>query len=118
MYDLTSSQRYAYKRYRNLQTEPPSRLDPIDDEYPIPETELRLLEEDRSRSVVEMSKDGWNREVERIVNKVYTTDWRDVRERIERGASRTWDRFYPPVEEKADPAVAKAIRTVTATPQR
>ena len=113
VYDLTSSDRYAYKRYRNLQTLPPSRLDPVEDEYSIPDTELRLLEEDRRKSILDMSKEGWNREVEGFVRKVYTTDWRAFRERMERGVAVTWNRLYPPFEEKADPFVAQAIRTVT-----
>lgn len=55
--------------------------------------ELRLLQEERRKSVLEMSKDGWNREVEGFVRRVYTTDWRNVRERIERGAIVTWDKM-------------------------
>lgn len=93
MYDQTSSHRYAYKRYSNLPTDPPSRLDPLDNEYRVADMELRLLQEERRRSVLEMSKDGWNREVEGFVRGLYTTDWRNVRERMERGAIVTWDKM-------------------------
>lgn len=89
-YDYTSSQRYAYKRYRSLETTPPSQLDPLEDEYPLPDADLRLLEGERRKSLWEMSKEGWNREVEDFVRNMQRTDWGEVRERIERGASITW----------------------------
>ncbi|KAF2198102.1 hypothetical protein GQ43DRAFT_443663 [Delitschia confertaspora ATCC 74209] len=37
--------------------------------------------------LTEMAKDKWNREVENVVQKVYNTDWRKVREEMEDGAS-------------------------------
>lgn len=89
-YDLTSSHRYAYKRYRSLPTTPPSQLDPLQDEYPIPDAEIRLIDEERRKSLWEMSKEGWNREVEGFVRTMQTTDWTEFRERMERGAAVTW----------------------------
>ena len=37
--------------------------------------------------LAEMAKDRWNRELESAVQKVYTTDWRKVREEAEDRAS-------------------------------
>lgn len=101
-YDITSSQRYAYKRYRSLPTTPPSQLDPLEDEYPIPDTELRLIQGDRQKSLWEMSKEGWNREVEGFVRNMQTTDWRLVRERMERGANVTWRKLSDAVSQASE----------------
>jgi altered-inheritance-of-mitochondria protein 5 len=43
--------------------------------------------------LVEMAKDGWNREIESVIKRAYNTDWRRVREDTEDRASAMLERI-------------------------
>lgn len=47
----------------------------------------------------ETAKDRWNAELEGGVRKLQRTDWGQVRERMEEGASRVWRRAFAGAEE-------------------
>lgn len=67
-----------------------SLIDPIPE--PLPPTRSEAAAAQRHTSV-EVAKDRWNHEVEHAVRWAQTTDWEEVRENIERGASRVWTRL-------------------------
>ncbi|KAF2127303.1 hypothetical protein P153DRAFT_368614 [Dothidotthia symphoricarpi CBS 119687] len=51
----------------------------VEPKQPQPEPTSRVVD----AGLAEMAKDRWNRELEQVVQKVYNTDWRRVRENAE-----------------------------------
>lgn len=67
-----------------------SLVDPIPE--PLPPTRSEIASAQRHTSL-EVAKDRWNNEVEHAVRWAQTTDWTEVRENAERGASRLWTKL-------------------------
>lgn len=73
-------------------------VDPVP--APLPPTRSEVAAAQRATSI-EVAKDRWNHEVENAVRWAQSTDWREVREEVEQGASRLWARAFgeTPAEE-------------------
>lgn len=66
-------------------------IDPIP--APLPPTRSEVAAAQRN-TAVEVAKDRWNHEVENAVRWVQHTDWTEVREGVEAGASRLWTKTF------------------------
>lgn len=75
-----------------------SLIDPVP--APLPPTRSEVAAAQRATSI-EVAKDRWNHEVENAVRWAQSTDWEEVREELEQGASRLWARAFgeTPAEE-------------------